>query len=140
MNGIKLTGETIRCIPIFENITKARAKDCIDCEDKLIFIVESGQLGLAIGKGGANIRILKDLLKKNIDIIEYAPEIDKFIRNIFHNYKILEIAEDKNRKKVIRVTVAAVDKGKVIGRSGKNIELVRNIVKRYHDIEDVVIA
>jgi len=140
VNGIKLTGETISCIPIFENITKASVKDCIDCEDKMIFIVESGQLGLAIGKGGANIRILKDMLKKNIDIIEYAPEIDRFIRNIFHNYKILEIAEDKNRKKVIRVTVSAVDKGKVIGRSGKNIELVRNIVKRYHDIEDVVIA
>lgn len=140
MNGVKLTSDAIRYIPIFENITKARVKDCIECEDKLVFIVDPGQLGLAIGRGGTNIKRLKDLLKRNIDIIEYAPEIDKFIKNIFHNHKILEIAEDKTRKKVIRVTVAAVDKGKVIGKSGKNIEIVRMIVKRYHDIEDVVIA
>ena len=60
---IKLTGDEMRLIALFENITGATANDCvIDNEgDRIIFIAKPGQMGLAIGKGGKNINALRKM-------------------------------------------------------------------------------
>jgi N utilization substance protein A len=138
---IRFTDETLRRASLFENLTKARVKDCIEHEGKLVFIVEPGDLGLAIGKGGENIRRLKSMLKRDIDIIGYSPDTDKFIRNIFHNYEILEVkVVTQEGKKTAYVSVKLKDKGRVIGKSGRNLRLAREIMCRHSDIENVIIA
>ena len=45
--------EEINHINLFEKITKARVKDCF-LNDIIVFIVEEGDLGKAIGKKGFN--------------------------------------------------------------------------------------
>ena len=62
--AIKLTTDQIRLISLFQNVTKTTARDCIDDEqqNKIIFVVNSGKMGLAIGKGGSNIKSLQNIL------------------------------------------------------------------------------
>ena len=46
--------ETIQKINFFENITHSKVKDILD-EDKLVVIVESGELKKALGKNNGNL-------------------------------------------------------------------------------------
>ena len=52
---IKLTSDELRLMSLFQNVTGAVARDCIvdNRMDRVIFVVNKGQMGLAIGKGGA---------------------------------------------------------------------------------------
>jgi len=79
-NSIKLTTEQMRFISLFQNVTKSSARDCLDDEkqDRLIFVVNEGKMGLAIGKGGSNIKSLQNILKRNVELIEYNEEPIKF--------------------------------------------------------------
>ena len=79
---IKLTAELIRYISVFERLTGATVKDCFleGKSTKLVFIVNEGVLGLAIGKKGANIKRVKMVLEKELDVIEYSKDPLQFIR------------------------------------------------------------
>jgi N utilization substance protein A len=139
--GIKFDGNTIKIISLFESMTKARVKDCIDKDDIIFFIVQEGQLGQAIGKGGKNINQVKERLKKNIDVIEYSQDINRFIRNIFHKYKIKNIELDrKGKKPVALISVDIRDKGKVIGRNSRNLRTAKEIMSRYHDLDLMIVG
>ena len=63
---IKLTSDELRLMSLFQNITGAVARDCIVDEkmDRVIFIVNKGQMGLAIGKGGSTIKQLQNVVSR----------------------------------------------------------------------------
>jgi len=48
----KLDQKLIGYITVFENLTKARVKDIFLTEDQLVFIVQGGDAGKAIGRKG----------------------------------------------------------------------------------------
>lgn len=140
MTNITLDQNTIRYISVFEKITKTRVRDCIETPDKLIFIVARGQIGAAIGKKGENVKRLHELFKKNLDVIEYSDDPERFLKNIFHNYKIKNVEIEKRGTKVHAiVSVESKDKGKIIGKDGRNLKLARDILIRHHDIEGLTI-
>jgi N utilization substance protein A len=140
MTNITLDQNTIRFISVFEKITKTHVRDCIETSDKLIFIVAKGQIGAAIGKRGENVKRLHELFKKNLDVIEYSDDPERFLKNIFHNYKIKGVEIEKRGNKVHAiVSVESKDKGKIIGKDGRNLKLARDILIRHHDIEGLTI-
>ena len=49
----------MKYMQLFENLTRAKLKDCIN-DEPLIFIVEENEIGKAIGKGGSNISYVQD--------------------------------------------------------------------------------
>ena len=59
-------------------LTKATALDCIIDErfERIIYIIQKGDMGLAIGKKGENIRRMQNVLGKRIEMVEYAEEQD----------------------------------------------------------------
>ncbi|HEU0143898.1 MAG TPA: NusA-like transcription termination signal-binding factor, partial [Nitrososphaera sp.] len=69
MTEIKLTSDELRLISLFQSITSATARDCIvdDKMDRVIFVVNKGQMGLAIGKGGSTIKQLQNMVAKKIE-------------------------------------------------------------------------
>ena len=73
LRSIKLSTDQIRLISLFQNVTKATARDCLDDEkqDRIIFVVNQGKMGLAIGRGGSNIKSLQNILKRNVELVEY---------------------------------------------------------------------
>ena len=53
---------------VFEQRAHAKVVDVIEDGDNLVFIVQEGEIGKAIGKGGANIKKLKVALKRKFGI------------------------------------------------------------------------
>ncbi len=142
MSEIKLSMDGIRYIAIFEKITGAGARDCYeDTENnRLLFVVKNGDMGLAIGKGGEHINNVKKAITKSIEIIEHSDDPVTFIKNAFHpiilkniNIKIID------GKRIAYVEVPTKEKGLAIGRDGKNIEKVKKLSLRHHNISDVII-
>lgn len=141
---IRLTSDEMRYIALFENVTGAVANDCIIDErrDRIIIVVKPGETGLAIGKHGARIKLLKHMLKKDVDLIEYADNPVDFIKNSFVPARVKEvrITERLDNKKVAVVTVEYQDRGIAIGKDGRNAERTRTLAKRYFQIDNVIIT
>ncbi|MCE7749512.1 MAG: NusA-like transcription termination signal-binding factor [Candidatus Heimdallarchaeaceae archaeon] len=142
MPAVKLSQTEMQYITILQGIVNVTIKDCIvDEEDnKVVFVVSGGQAGLAIGKRGMNINKLKEMIAKDVEIIEHSSDPAKFIRNCFLPIIIREVTFlDRRNGKAATVEVDNKDKGRAIGRSGKNINKVKNLVLRQFDIVDVMI-
>jgi len=137
--GVKLSAESIRYLTLFENLTGASVKDCLVYDDKVVFVVRRGDMGVAIGKGGINVERAKELIGKRIEIIEHSDDPIEFIANIFKPIKVNVRLMDKGGVKIAQVSVSPDLKGIVIGKGGKNINKAKELAKRHHDIEDVIV-
>lgn len=141
---IKLTSDELRLISLFQSITSATARDCIvdDKMERVIFIVNKGQMGLAIGKGGTTIRQLQNVVAKKVELVEYSDDPSEFIRNILNSDMINEVKmnERVDGTKQAVVIVDAKKKGVVVGREGRNAEKARLLAKRYFQISNVLIV
>jgi N utilization substance protein A len=143
-SGIKFTSTEMRYIALFESITGASVKDCIVDEEqgRVIFIVNEGQVGVAIGKGGRNIRTLERMTGKKHEIIEYSEDPAQFIKNALKPAVVKEIrlTERPDGKTIAVVSVNPRDKGVAIGKNGRNAERLRFLAKRYFQIQNVSIT
>lgn len=140
MSEIKLSTEGLRYITLFEDLTKATVKDCIIDEGRIIYVIKEGDMGAAIGRNGDHINRVKKTVDKHIDLVEYSDEPAVFIRNAFSPVMVRSVnIVDRNSKRLAYVEVSNKDKGLAIGRNGKNIEKVKLVAKRHHDIDDVIL-
>ncbi|MDY1590993.1 MAG: NusA-like transcription termination signal-binding factor [Methanofastidiosum sp.] len=141
--GIKISTDEIKYIGLFESMTGATVKDCIfeDNKNKIVYVVKEGDMGLAIGKNGANAQRVKETLNKPIDILEYSDDPVKFIKNIIWPVKVksIHVSERKDGKKIAVLDINKKDKGLVIGKEGKNIDRIKNLLKRHHNLDDIMI-
>ncbi len=142
--GIKITADEMRYIALFESVSGASVKDCIVDEEqgRVIFIVNPGQVGIAIGRGGRNIHQLEKMTGKKQEIVEYSEDPAQFIKNALKPAVVKEVrvSERTDGKKIAVVTVAPKDKGVAIGKNGKNAERLRFLSKRYFNIQNVSIT
>jgi N utilization substance protein A len=142
--GIRITADEMRYIALFESVSGASVKDCIIDEEqgRVIFIVNPGQVGVAIGRGGRNIHTLEKMTGKKQEIIEYSEDPAQFIRNALKPAFVNEVrvSERTDGKKIAVVTVSPKDKGVAIGKNGKNAERLRFLAKRYFNIQNVSIT
>jgi len=140
LGEIRLTAESIQYIALFENMTRAKILDCIPEEERLVYVVKQGDMGLAIGKNGENINRVKKTLDKPIELVEYSEDPVIFIKNAFGPVSVSSVnLTTKNGKRLAYVEVPNKEKGLAIGRNGKNIEKVKMLARRHHTIEDVVL-
>jgi transcription termination/antitermination protein NusA len=133
--NITFSQEEMRYIALAEDVTNAPIMDCIEMENRVTFIVENGKLGKAIGKGAKNIKTIEKMLKKEVKFVEYDENKKAFITNLFKPYKLDEVVVMEGEGgTIVNVTISQDDKGKAIGKSGRNINILREIAKRHHDI------
>ena len=143
VRSIKLSTDQMRLISLFQNVTKATARDCLDDEkqNRIIFVVNEGKMGLAIGKGGSNVKSLQNILKRNVELVEYFDDPIKFLKNIlnpkFVNEVKLDTKPDGSSQAIIIVDHGK--KGLVVGRAGCNAEKARLFAKKYFNISSVLI-
>jgi len=133
----------MRYIALFESITGAGVKDCIIDEklNRIIYVVNQGESGLAIGRGGRNIRLLEKMTGKKHEIVEYSENPVIFIKNSLKPAQVKEIriTERSNGKKIAVVSVNLKDKGIAIGKNGEKAERTRLLAKKYFRIDNVSI-
>jgi len=107
-------------------------------ENKLVFVVGQGDIGLAIGKGGSRIQRARRMMGKGIEVVEYSDNPIEFIKNAFAPAKVKEVTiVEHEGKKVAHVDIEASDKGLAVGRRGQNIHRVKALALRHHGIHDV---
>jgi N utilization substance protein A len=142
-SGIKFTSREMRYIALFESITGATVKDCIVDDDlgRIIFIVKEGNIGMAIGRRGKNIRLLEKMTGKKHEVIEHSENPAQFIKNALRPARVKEIriTERPDGKTIAVVSVNPKDKGVAIGKNGRNAERIRFLAKRYFQIQNVSI-
>ncbi len=136
---LKLSTESIRIITLFESLTGANVKDCILYEDRVVFVVKKGDMGIAIGKGGINVEKAREIIGKRIEIVEHSDDAEEFIKNIFKPIKINVKLIEKDGKRIAHVYAPMQHKGFVIGKGGKNINKAKELVRRHHDIDDIIV-
>ena len=150
-NRVKLGREEMDLIKLFTAITGATTLDCCILQDeeldgsqkeRIVFMVNKHDLSKSVGKNGINVKKLKEKLSKNIDIIAYSEDLNKFIRNLLYPARIIKIEEQKrnNGKKVVMVEINANDKGRAIGRNGRNIRKANIFVRRHFNIDNLIIV
>ena len=119
-------------------ITRADILDCMVVGDRIIFIVKKGNLGIAIGNKAKNLEKLRNLFKKNIKFVESDPNKEKFVHNLCKPYKINNIVlEGSGDSTVAKIEASTSDKSKLIGKGGRNIDIIRKLANRHHSIKDV---
>jgi N utilization substance protein A len=98
-------------------------------------------MGLAIGKGGATIKQLQNVVARKVELVEYSDDVSEFIGNILNSSMINEIKIDERSDgtRQALVVVDAKKKGIVVGREGRNAEKARLLAKRYFQISNVFI-
>jgi N utilization substance protein A len=140
MVDVTLTEDCMRLISQFERLTGAGSRDCIidDRNNRLIFVINPGEMGLAIGKNGASIKKASDVMGKKIEVVEYSTNPEQFIRNCFLPAQVTGIAfEDLEDGQVAYIEVRDEDRGIAIGKEGKNIFKAKKLSQRQHNIADV---
>jgi transcription termination/antitermination protein NusA len=141
---IKLTSDELRLMSLFQSITSVTARDCVFDEkmDRVIFIVNKGQMGLAIGKGGATIRQLQNVVARKVELVEYSDDAAEFVRNILSSEMVndVKITQRTDGSKQIIVLVDPKRKGVVVGKEGRNAEKARLLAKRYFQISNILIT
>ena len=144
MTEIKLTSDELRLMSLFQSITSATARDCIvdDKMDRVIFVVNKGQMGLAIGKGGSTIKQIQNMVARKIELVEFSDDPAEFIRNMLNADMVndVRISERGDGTKQAVVTVDQRKKGAVVGREGRNAEKARLLARRYFQISNVLIV
>ena len=140
---IKLSSEELKLIALFQKITRATARDVVEDEklNRLIFVVNEGKMGLAIGKGGVNIKNLQNIIKRPVELVEYSSEPEEFLKNMLNPKFVLDVkfSERLDGTTQADVTVDAAKKGVVVGREGRNAEKARLLARRYFQITNIII-
>ena len=134
--------EELRYLSLFQDLTGAMAYRCISDNEsnRVFYLVSKNDLGKAIGKDGKNVKSLSKILNKNIEIVEYSDKVEEMAKNLFPGITILKVdLIDKDNTKTLYIKVKDDEKGKAIGKDGKNVKRAKIILSKLYGIEKVVV-
>ncbi|MCD6243718.1 MAG: NusA-like transcription termination signal-binding factor [Candidatus Korarchaeota archaeon] len=142
-----ITPEQFRYIRLFHDMLGVKPKDVVEDneENRLIFVVERGDLGRAVGRGGRKLKTMKKLLRgdldKNIEVVEFDDTPEGFIQNLLSPARVPVIRITKQNNETIAIAyVVEQDKSVAIGKNGRRIKRARLLAKRWYDIDNIKIA
>ena len=141
MGEMTISEDDMRLIAQFENLTGAGARDCVVDEkfSRILFVINPGEMGLAIGKKGASVKKASDAFGKKVEVVEYNPDKVQFLRNCFLPVQIQTVTFEQNEEgdEVAYIEVQPEDRGLAIGKEGKNIIKAKKLAFRQFDIVNV---
>ena len=141
MGQVVFNEDTLRYVNLFQNVTRCIVVDCIEADDKIIFVVAKGEASRAIGRKGETVAKVRQLLKRDIQVVEFSDKPEEFVANVFHAYNVKKVEiEEREGITHATVTVETTLKGRAIGREGKNLKIARDLIARHHPIESVSVA
>ncbi|HNL86133.1 MAG TPA: NusA-like transcription termination signal-binding factor, partial [Methanoregulaceae archaeon] len=100
-----------------------------------------GEMGLAIGKKGASIKKAMEVMGKKIEVVEYSPSPEQFLKNCFLPAQVVAVGfETEDEGRIAHIEVRQEDRGIAIGKEGKNIFKAKKLALRQHNISDVTLV
>jgi N utilization substance protein A len=118
-------------------LTKSTALDCIidDQFNRVIYVIKQGDMGIAIGKRGDNIKKMQKVLGRRIEMVEEADTMEEFIRNVLKPAEVSNFEIDEKTGKMNVFVGRKGDLGIAIGKAGANVEKARMLMKRLFNVE-----
>ena len=134
---IKYDISLMKFITLFESLTQARVKDCID-HNGLLFVVEQNELGKAVGRRGVKVQEVERALQKRIKVVEFNPDLVEFVKNLILP---LQARDVQVVDEVVIITGHDTKtKGLLIGRNAQNLRFDEDVVKRYFPIKEIKVV
>jgi len=131
---MKLSMDDILLINAMSKVSGVDAKDCIEQNGMVSYLVKEKEVGKAIGKKAVNVKKLENSLKKKIEIIGYYEKPEEMVTKTFDVQ-----AEEVNKKKgKIIIRMDSLNKKKLFSNSGR-LRRVKEMIKRNHGL-DLIIA
>lgn len=140
MSGATFDTETLRLMNLFESITHAATKDCVVDADKncIYFVVGEGEAGAAIGKNGNNVKRVEAVMKKDVKIFEFSRDLETFVRNLIPQANGVSVRNGEGGA-VVEVRVDSASKAITIGRERRNVKLFKELLRRNHNVSDLIV-
>jgi transcription termination/antitermination protein NusA len=140
VSKIRLDTDDIKHITLFEGMTGAKVKDLVRIDETMCFLVNAGDMGLAIGKKGVKIDRVRKALGKSVLVMEHDEDPERFIKNMFHPAEV----QATNIAKTSGGTTAQVyvnhgDKSRAVGPQGIKIKAIRELAKRHCNIDELTL-
>ena len=134
---MKLGLEQIQLINTLDAIAKVSARDCVVNNDSVIFMVPEEKMSQAIGKNGANMKVMTARIKKRIELFEYTEKPENFFEKAFQKAKLesVEIRET-NGSKIAFIKADSQNKKIVLGNLSR-LRKIKELAKRNYEIEEV---
>ena len=131
--AVKLDTEALRYIAALESTTGAEVKDCIVNKDTdtIIYVVKQGHIGIAIGKGGSNIKRLSTKLGKKMHIVELHSDPVKFAGKLLGTVTVKNIT----LKQEAGEKDGEMQKKIIILQSKKSQTIINSIIIEEHFID-----
>lgn len=135
---MKFDTKLIGYVTTFENYTKARVKDCFFLGNELVFIVNEGNLGKAVGKSGSTVQRLSKQFRHRLRVIEFSNDPPTFIRNLLYPLKGYEVSLE-GEQLIVKASDSRI-KGKIYGRDRENLKWMNGLLKNYFKNLKLIIA
>ncbi|MFH1127430.1 MAG: NusA-like transcription termination signal-binding factor [archaeon] len=133
--SIKYTNDDIINITTFEKITKTHVVDYINENKTLYIVVKTDNFRSLIGRNGSNIKDIQKKMNQNIIIYRHSDNIEEFTKNMI----MVPIDKIETNGKTISIETEKRNKGLLIGRDGKNLNIIKIFLKRQFDIDNIKI-
>ncbi|MDP8002972.1 MAG: NusA-like transcription termination signal-binding factor [Caldisphaera sp.] len=141
-SGDRIDLEELRYLSLFQDLTNAMAYRCITDNEanRVFYLVNKNDVGKAIGKDGKNVKSLSKILNKSVEIVEYSDNVEEMAKNLFPGISVIKVdLIDKDNTKTVYVKVKDDEKGKAIGKDGKNVKRAKIILNKLFGVEKVVV-
>ena len=135
---VKFDTETLRLMTLFENLTGVPVKDCLVEDNIVYFLVNEENVGMAIGKNGNSVKNIENVINKTVKIFGFSSDLNKFVKNLIPRAIDIKI-NNQGGKTVVEVSVEKSDRPVIIGREGKNLKILKEFLRRNHNVDDLVI-
>ncbi len=130
---ITFDSEALRMMGYFKQVTRVACKDHFEFNGTLVFITDAKEAGLAVGKGGANKRILEDRLHKKVKIVGHAEGPVGLVRNFLLPLMPVDVSEaSEEGKELVKIKFASPKERRLLlSRNLENLKLLKAVVARY---------
>ncbi|GEM_PF-399776 len=135
MNKIVYDIQLIKIMSLFESITHVELKDCIKEDGNFVFIVNSNDIGKAVGARAKNVRALETALRARIKIVEFNTDPVSFIKNLIYPLQTADVQSVDGA--IVMTAPDGKTRSMLIGRNATRLRSFEAIVQRYFQIKEL---
>jgi len=127
---------------VFTALTGITPLDYYESENTITFLIDASDARKFRNFGIEIIRNISTELKKQVEVIIYSDNLERFIQNLFRPAKVENVIkrEMRNGRLSLLVKVPVWDRGKALGRNSYKLYRARYFLAKYFDVEHVKIV
>ena len=152
LQNMKLTGDELGLMSVFESVSGATAMDCIIDEGRVTFLVGEKEFprifrsARRLSNSNKNpfqaiLEQLERIMRRQVDIVKFSDDITRFLQDFFSLSKSesVNIVRRPDGSSYAVIYANPKRKGAIIGRQGYRANQGRTLARRYFDLQTIYI-